>query len=538
MRVHLILPAIGQGKNVHQFQGSPPLGLAYIAACLEKAGHKVRVTDAILEGWDHFMPYGRVVARGLHNKDVCARVEAGTDVIGISIMSTICWPLVIDLCDRLKKTHPEALIVLGGEHPTALPEFCLRTSRADVVVRGEGEETIVDLVRAACEDGREALGGVPGIAYLNGDHFIMTNPRPRIKDLDDLPYPAWHLFDVEGYQKKRFVGASLVTGRRSLPMLASRGCPHRCTFCTAESMWGRVYAMRAPEAVVEEMAFMSRQYGVTDFAIYDLTMGLKRDWMERFASLILERGLDVVWQMTTRLEVLDDRMAELLHRAGLRMAVLAPESGSARTRERIGKKMSNNVIERAIRACVRAGISTRVQIMTGLPGDGHADALANVRLAAKLGYLGCDGLGCAIFAPYPGTVLFRKLMENGQMVFDDAAIEFTVDNNQFAKPLLGYQTLSPWMIKLYQLMVFGTFIGNHFFFHPARSLVALKRAIWPDFSERDYFEKMLKMIFEVFRRLLKPLYNAEPIPWPRIDYKRFSVAQLTSTSPNYRSGID
>jgi radical SAM superfamily enzyme YgiQ (UPF0313 family) len=500
----------------------PPLGLACLAAVLQQAGHEIRTTDAIVEGWDRFMPYGRLVARGLHNRDISARVEPNTDVVGIGIMSSVCWPLVIDLCERLKKAHPGIFIVLGGEHPTALPEFCLRTSRADAVVLGEGELTIVDLVRAYENGGVAALGGVPGIAYLEGETFFVTAPRPRMRDLDRLPFPAWHLFDVDLYQKKRFIGASLGTGRRALPILASRGCPHRCTFCTAETMWGRTYVTRTPRSVVDEMEYLGHRHDVTDFTFCDLTLGLRRDWLEQLANEILDRRLDVVWQMTTRLEVMDDMLAGLLHRAGLRYVCLAPESASRNTRNRIGKIMTAADIDRAVWACVRAGISTRVQIMSGLPGDTYADTLANVIMAARLGYRGVDGLGTAVFAPYPGTELFRQLVESGEIDIGDELFEFTVDNNQFVKPLLKSQRLSPYATKASQFLVLGTFLGARMFSHPLHGLGALRRAFYPDTYEHDYFEKMLRIVLVIPGNLAASPCNSEPIPWPVIDYRRFA----------------
>src|SRR4051794_34893282 len=107
MKVHLIRPAWGQGKHFHLFEGTPPLGLAYVAAALLHAGHDVTVTDAVLEGWGNIMPYGPMVARGLHNKDVVQRIPLGTTVIGISVTSTTDWPLVVDLCDRIAAAHPD-----------------------------------------------------------------------------------------------------------------------------------------------------------------------------------------------------------------------------------------------------------------------------------------------------------------------------------------------------------------------------------------------------------------------------------------------
>ncbi len=339
MRVHLVRPAWGQGRHFHMFEGTPPLGLAYIAAAMLEAGHDVSVTDAVLDGWDNVMPYGPMVARGLSNPDVVARVPPESEVVGVSVMSTTDWPLVVDLCDRLAAARPDAAIVLGGEHPSALPEFCLRSSRARFIVLGEGEETCVALLAALASGGD--LRAVEGVAFLDGDAYVETSPRARVRDLERLPRPAWQLFDIPAYQRRRFVGGALWQGRRSLPMLASRGCPYQCTFCTSPQMWAPLWVPRDPAAVVDEMVFLRDTYGVTDFSLHDLTTVVRRSWVIDLCREITSRGLDVSWQLHsgTRLEEVDDELLAHMRRAGLGYLVLAPESASEATRERVKKRM-------------------------------------------------------------------------------------------------------------------------------------------------------------------------------------------------------
>ena len=151
MRVQLVRPAAGQRKWL-QAMSSPglPLGLAYIAGALEQAGHDVSVLDAFFLGSDHWMPYGPIVARGLSNEDVVARLDASAEVFGLSVMFTADWLLVTDLVRRIRARFPDKRIVLGGEHVTALPEFSLATSAADFLVQGSREH------------------GVPGLVHLFG----------------------------------------------------------------------------------------------------------------------------------------------------------------------------------------------------------------------------------------------------------------------------------------------------------------------------------------------------------------------------------
>lgn len=521
MKIHLIQPAWGMGKRVQLYSGVPPVGLAYIAGSLLSAGHEVQVTDAILEGWNNIMPYGQLVARGLHNQSVVHRIVGQPDIIGISVMSTINWPLVIDLCQRLKLAFPHSCIVLGGEHPTALPEFCLLTSDADLVVMGEGEETIVEVAAALQHGDLSQLHRVAGIAFRDHGEVVQNPRRGRIQDIGAIPRPAWHLFDIDEYQRQGFLGASLATGRRSLPLVASRGCPYGCTFCTSANMWQKSWIPRDPVDIVDEIEYNIKTYNASDFFFYDLTAVIRREWAVAFCNEIIRRKLDIVWQVGSRLEQIDDDLAKLLWRSGLRWVLLAPESGSERTRKRIGKNMSSKDIDRGIRACVRAGIAVKVQVLSGFPDDTHQDAWDNLRFAVYLGRIGVDMIGAAIFSPYPGTVLFRQMIEDGSLVFDDRVLRFIVSNNDFDTPIATTRYMSPSAVKRYQLLTLLVFVLSRMTFHPVKLSAAVFRGLFQK-TEQQAFEKYVKALVATLRHSLVSPVNGPPIPWPVIDYDRFT----------------
>lgn len=520
-------PAWGQGRHFHMFEGTPPLGLAYVAAALIEAGHDVSVTDAVLDGWDNVMPYGPMVARGLSNREVVRRIPSDAAVVGVSVMSTTDWPLVVDLCDRIAAARPDVAIILGGEHPSAVPEFCLRTSRARVVVLGEGEVSAVEVVGALATPGL-GLGDVRGIAFLDGERYVETAARARVRDLESLPRPAWHLFDIHAYQRRRFVGGALWQGRRSLPMLASRGCPYQCTFCTSPQMWAPLWVPRDPAAVVDEMVFLRDTYGVTDFSLHDLTTVVRRSWVLDLCREITARGLDVSWQLHsgTRLEEIDDELLAHMRRAGLGYLVLAPESASEATRERVKKRMRTSDIVRAVRASVASGIPVKVQVMTGLPGDGHEDAWQNFGFACWLGREGVDAVGTAVFAPYPGTQLFDELLESGEIELGEDLIFFPVANNDFSRPLLRSQRIGPRATKAWQLATLAGFVGAKFMFHPGVALRSLGRALTSE-REAAFFDKLLKALLTAGFRVLVSPCNGEPVTWAPIDYARFTPTTLS-----------
>ncbi len=526
LHVHLVRPAWGQGKHFHMFEGTPPLGLAYIAAALLQAGHAVTVCDAVLDGWDNVMPYGPLVARGLANAEVVQRIPDDTQVLGISVTSTTDWPLVTDLVHRIRHARPDLKILLGGEHPSAMPGFCLQTAPADAVVIGEGEQTAVEVLQAWASG--DDLAQVAGVAFLGQDgQVVLTKKRPRIRELQALPQPAWHLFDIEGYQRRRFVGGALWQGRRSLPMLASRGCPYQCTFCTSPAMWSPLWLPRTPADVVAEMVELRDRYQVFDFSLHDLTTVVRRSWVEELCREIIAQNVGVSWQLHsgTRLEQVDAELLDLMRRAGLAYLVLAPESASERTRARVQKRMKTSDIERAIADAVASGIPLKVQVMNGLPGDEHRDALANVRFAARLGKLGVDAVGTAIFAPYPGTALFDELLQKGDIELGEDLIFFTVANNDFAKPLIRGQPLSAGATKLYQLATLGSFVAAKAVWHPQQTAGSVWRAARGG-HEKQFFDKLLRALGTAVVRLAVPATTGEPVTWPAIDYRRFAVAEL------------
>ncbi len=526
MEIHLIKPAWGQAKHFRFLRSTPPLGLAYVAAALIEAGHHVTVTDAVFEGYDTVIPYGPIVAQGLANADIVARIPAQAQVVGISVMATTDWPLVADLVHQIKRARPNVFVMLGGEHPSALPKLSLMTSGADAVVVGEGEETAVALMKAVAA--RTALSDVRGAARL--DHqgrYIPAQPRARIQDLESLPQPAWHLFNIDGYQRRRFVGGALWQRRRSLPMLASRGCPYQCAFCTSPNMWTPLWVPRSPKAVVDEMIDLRDRYDVRDFSFHDLTMVVQRGWVLDLCREIVARDAGVSWQIHsgTRLEEIDDELLDHMQRAGLASLVLAPESASEGARKRVRKQMKTADIERAIRAAVGSGIPLKVQILNGFPGDRHADAWANVRFAVRLGRMGVDGVGTAIFAPYPGTALFDELLRKGEIEMGDDLVFFPVTNNDFSRPLLKSQRIAPGVAKAYQLATLGGFVASKFTFHPIASLRSLVRAVTNDYEKR-YFDKLLRALIVTVGRLFVSPCRGAPATRPGIDYRRFPIKDL------------
>src|SRR5438132_3161873 len=222
--------------------------MAYIAASLRQAGHTVLVVDGLGEGigrQSHFRE--RYYSHGLTTDEIVERIDADTELIGIGIMFSHLWPIAKVLIGSLRARFPHAVIVCGGEHVTALPRFVMEDAPIDYAVIGEGEETLMEL--AAHLGGlpeRLPLDRIAGLAYrCAGGSIASTPPRRRRRALDEIPWPAWDLFPLEGYLDTNLSGThAFESSQRPMVILSTRGCPYTCKSCSNEQIRRLNYVMR------------------------------------------------------------------------------------------------------------------------------------------------------------------------------------------------------------------------------------------------------------------------------------------------------
>ncbi len=414
-------PGLKKSKGLQIQTPSPPIGLAYLGAALRSRGHDYTAVDGCGAALDRVRPYaGRddTWIQGLTVEEIVARVPLDTRVVGFTCLFSHCWPLVASIARALRPRLPDALFVAGGEHPTALPSSVLGPDGVfDVVVRGEGEETFVELVerRLAGEPWRD----VAGIVWRRGDGALAESPaRRRIGAIDELPWPDWDRWCIDAY-----IAAQQVTGvnlGRAIPILGSRGCPYRCSFCSNEQMWTRRYVMRDPVALVDEMAEMQRRYGVSSFTFMDSTFVINRAKTLAFCRELVRRGLGVTYQLPagTRCEAFDAELVEALEASGLRNFAFAPESGSADVRQRIHKQMDLPGFLEAVRLVLRTRMTVGCFFVVGFPEDTPASLRETLRLVRRLAWLGVHDVTVSSFTPYPGSEHFDRLVASGAISGD------------------------------------------------------------------------------------------------------------------------
>ena len=413
----LIRPSAVEAFRISAHPISQPLGPAYIAGAIEASGRDVHVLDAVAEAPTQKTQYFKGYLLGLRPDEIAARIPADATVIGISVIFSYEWPVVSRIIELIKKVRPELTIILGGEHVSSLTEFCLATSQADVAVMGEGEETIVELLDAL-DDGR-SLDTVDGLAYRMGDDICVNKRRQRQQDVDSINRPAWHLFDLESYNKHGFLGGLNVSAF-TLPILGTRGCPYQCTYCSAPNMWLPSWIPRDPVKVADEIEYYMETYGARNFPFQDLTAIIQKDWIIQFCDELLKRNLDITWQLPsgTRLEAIDREVADKLKETGMVNLAYAPESGSEVTRTLIKKKMKTDNLQASIQATVQADLNVAVFAVVGFPHDTPELLQESVPFFSKIKEMGVTDLSINYFMALPGTQLFNSLYDSGQIRLD------------------------------------------------------------------------------------------------------------------------
>jgi radical SAM superfamily enzyme YgiQ (UPF0313 family) len=447
----------------------PPLGLSYVAASLEATGFEVQFIDGVGEALTRFSPYGGYYLRGLPHEEVVARVDPETELIGIGCMFTPQWPSVRSLVERLKAAHPDAAIMLGGEHATALPEYVLQTSKVDYVVLGEGEETAVALARVL--EKNEPVGDLPGVAYRSDGRVQRNAARQRIKDIDDIPWPAWKHVPIEKYMEyNQPHGAAL---GRSMPMLATRGCPYRCTYCSSPQMWTTKWTPRNVKDVVDEIEHNMAVYRAEDFHFEDLTAIVRRDWIIDFCKEILDRGLAgrITWQLPsgTRSEAIDLEVMTWMKRAGARILSYAPESGSERMLKLIKKRISLKHMMSAARDAVKSGMSLQANFVLGHHEERFADLLRTYLFLVHCAWVGFTEVHLACFYPLPNTEDWEKLRAKGKLPeYSDELFLQIFQGADPLRPISWNERFSDRQMQALILFGYSLFYGFSWLFRPWR----------------------------------------------------------------------
>ncbi|PIP21490.1 MAG: hypothetical protein COX39_02765 [Candidatus Nealsonbacteria bacterium CG23_combo_of_CG06-09_8_20_14_all_40_13] len=382
MKILLINP----GPNKPIFSSSAvflPLGLAYIAAVCQKASHQVKILDQTVKNYSD---------REFKNLIKKQRAQ----IIGFTA-TTPAIKKVYHLTQLIKKISP-AKIIAGGPHVTALPEEAL-SEGIDLVVRGEGEETILDLL-----SNLERPDKVLGLSYKLKNKFFHNPDRPLIKNLDDLPRPARQLFPSLSYYKGQPVlGNKLPLGT----ILTSRGCPFDCLFCY-KAIFGRRYRFRSVSNILAEWEELIKKYQAKEMAIVDDSFSANPFQVIHLCDELIKRKLVIPWScpIGIRVDTITEELILRMKKAGCYRVALGIESGSERMLKIIGKKINLNQVREAVKICQKVGIQTMGFFVLGNPGETEKSLEETINLAQNLNL---DFAQFTVATPFPGTRLYQMV---------------------------------------------------------------------------------------------------------------------------------
>jgi len=394
LRILLVTPPRGGEELLDRIQiSAPPLGLAYIAAVLEQEGHKVKIFDAAVEGARH--------------SDVALEVKRyKPDLVGITSTTPSIYS-AYKVAEVVKQVDPGITTVIGGPHVTFTPIETLKECRhLDYVVIGEGEATIAELVGKLekCEE----TSDVRGIAYRRGDTIRVNKPRPLI-DLNKLPPPARHLLSMSSYT---LLGKPV----KAIHVMASRGCPFKCIFCSSSRLFGGVCRYRDVNAVLDEIEDCVYRYKTRNFAFVDDEFTLNMKWVLSFTKGLKERGLDIVYGCSSRVDTLNEEVLKGLKESGCKELYIGVESGSQETIKRIKKGIRLEIVPKAVRKAQALGIEVVATFMLGFPWETVDDMKKTVKFALKLNP---DLAQFTLATPYPGTELYEYAKKNNLLLTRD-----------------------------------------------------------------------------------------------------------------------
>jgi magnesium-protoporphyrin IX monomethyl ester (oxidative) cyclase len=416
MRILLIQPPYDLYPDDER-QAMPPLGLAYIAAALEPHGHAIRIIDCVVEDFQRVVPLPDGRRRhGLDGADLVREIRAfRPDLVGVSCLFSAQSPAAHHVCALVKQADPGIKTIMGGAHPSAVPEEVLEDRNVDFAAIGEGEMTMRRLVEAL--ESRQPFPEDPaGLAFRCPDGALSINKLSKYHEvLDELPLPARHLLKMERYFAYRSPHGGIVKRHPVTNMITSRGCPAQCTFCSIHTVWGRKFRWHSTQRVIDEIRQLVEVYGVREIQFEDDNITMHKPRMAEICQAIIDAKMDITWTTPNGVAIwaLDDHLLELMYRAGCYHITLAVESGSQEVLKKIiNKPLNLDRVMPIVRTCRRIGMGISAFFVVGFPGETKEDLRKTFEYAMMMD---ADHAHFFNATPYPGTPLFDQLVESGQL---------------------------------------------------------------------------------------------------------------------------
>jgi magnesium-protoporphyrin IX monomethyl ester (oxidative) cyclase len=391
----------------------------YIAAVLDKAGYQVEILDSFMadpssrkveDTMEVGMPYERI------KEEIQKRKP---DIVGIANPFSTQVEHAKKVADIAKDVDPKIFTIVGGPHVTVVPkEFLEEAKTVDVAVIGEGEYTMLDI--AKFRSGTQRIEEVQGIAYRQDEKVQLTPPRPFLKNLDELPYPAYHLVDMEQYLNPVKIEYRSFKPR-ALAMITSRGCPHSCCFCSVHLHMGRTFRAHSAGYVADHIQYVVDKYKVKNIFFEDdnLTFDLKR--METICDKITERKIKFHWETPNgiRADRLTLELLKKMKKSGCQSVFFGVESGDQWVSDNIiHKDLDLEKVVEVAKICKKIRLKSGAFYIIGFPGEKKENMMKTVEFALKLKKDYDVGMHLLVATPSFGTKLYEECMKKGYLKED------------------------------------------------------------------------------------------------------------------------
>lgn len=406
-----------------------PNGIGVMAAYLESLGYEVEIIDApILE---------------MTPETAALAVEASRpDLVGVTSM-TPSFPTASRLASLVKEALPGVPIIFGGPHVHFTSEVSLKENPwIDACCRGDGEDVMAELC-ARWSAGDRRFDGIKGLSYRLDGKIVHEPERPRI-DIADLPITAYHLLPMDLYHQRQTGDFSETFS--PVRVMASRGCPYPCSFCLVPKLFDKTYRFRNPQKIADELEILHKKYKITSFKFADDTLTLNKKPVIEVCDEMHRRGVEMLWECETRIDLVNDPLLESMHRAGCRAIWFGTESAKYDSIQTYEKKIKLENLTREIQRIQKHGIRAGSFFIVGLPTETAEECRNSVRFAIDLGL---DFSVYSIATPYPGTTLTANMYDLGVRNVSTNWSEFTESEAVWDTKYLTKQEINLLMVQNY-----------------------------------------------------------------------------------------
>lgn len=448
-----------------------PLGLLYIASVLDKDGYKTKILDAFMTDLP-FRKKGETTEIGIPYKKIKEEIQKiKPQIVGIANPFTSQLEHAIKVADIVKEIDSSIVTVVGGPHVTVVPiEFLEEAKNVDIVVIGEGEYTMLDIVKFV--EGKKKLKDILGIAFRQDNKLVMNSPRPFNENLDELPYPAYHLVNMENYLNPKKIEYRSFQNR-AVSMITSRGCPFNCTFCSVHLHMGKAFRAHSVDYVVNHIEYLVNKYQVKTIYFEDdnLTFDLKR--FEGICDKIIAKGIKFQWETPNgvRADYLTLDLLKKMKKTGCQSVFVGVESGDQEVLDNIvGKNLRLKNVVKFAEMCKKIGLRTGAFYIIGFPGETKETMTKTVEFALMLKRKYDVGMHLLFATPSYGTRLYEKCKQNGYIKGNLTPRAFAEVRQNWGLPLIEtenftakeVQDIAARAMKTYQKLLIINYIKNPF----------------------------------------------------------------------------